>query len=457
MGGAAEPHSRRAAAYRSRRLKPHAATAASSARYAATHGHNNALALCAPPNGPSESTKPVAPPVSTVTLEPNASVTEHGDGPFKRRRRVLVLGLPLLHILTAAELRSVLAHEFGHYAGGDTRLGWTYRVRAAIGRTIDGLHDDDSFLMRVIQRPFIWYGKAFLRITNAISRRQEFAADAWAARVAGRDTHLLTLRKIHRLGPAYDAYWAQEVMPVPDSGTRPPVGAGFARFVTAPTVSKACDDGLASELEVVRSDPYSSHPTLPERLAAAEALPAGDADSSDPRPALELVEGPEEVETRTLEALARAGGVERLDAIDWDEVGERVYLRRFEASVAEHAGVVRGQTIASLPGAAANPGAIARQAFGSGVGSDTHALVLGTLGAALAVALARQGWRVEAPFAEPVVCRRGEDSVVPFEVVERLASGDLTADAWRETCASLGIDDAPLDAQAPATAEPVAS
>ena len=37
-----------------------------------------------------------------------------------------------------------------------------------------------------VRVPFIWYGNAFLRITAAIWRREEFAADPCAARPVGR-------------------------------------------------------------------------------------------------------------------------------------------------------------------------------------------------------------------------------------------------------------------------------
>ena len=49
----------------------------------------------------------------------------------------MIVGLPLLHLVSERGLRAVIAHEFGHYAGGDTKLGpWIHRTRAAIGRTI---------------------------------------------------------------------------------------------------------------------------------------------------------------------------------------------------------------------------------------------------------------------------------------------------------------------------------
>src|SRR4051794_13664852 len=116
-----------------------------------------------------------APDEVYATFEVNAAVTEVG-----RDRRVMIVGLPLLQLVSQRGLRSIIAHELGHYAGGDTRFGpWIYRTRETILRTIGHLSDadgDDSWSQALVRLPFIWYGKAFLRITNAISRREEFAA-----------------------------------------------------------------------------------------------------------------------------------------------------------------------------------------------------------------------------------------------------------------------------------------
>ena len=73
-----------------------------------------------------------------LTLEANAAVTQ-----ASRSRRVLIIGVPLLHILSERELRGVIAHEFGHYSGGDTKLGpWIFRTRETIIRTVQQLSDD---------------------------------------------------------------------------------------------------------------------------------------------------------------------------------------------------------------------------------------------------------------------------------------------------------------------------
>ncbi len=240
-----------------------------------------------------------APDEVYATFEVNAAVLEAG-----RRRRVMIVGLPLLQLVTERGLRGVVAHEFGHYAGGDTRLGpWIYRTREAIVRTVSHLSDDDGdegWTQRAVRLPFIWYAKAFLRITNAISRRQEFAADALAAQRAGRDVHVETLRRIHAYGPAFDAYWANEVVPVLEAGRRPPIGDGFTAFIHSEAVERAATEQLERELTEVVTDPYDSHPSLAERVARRAGLPG--------RRAGRLVAG-ERAAARPGRARDRAGGV----------------------------------------------------------------------------------------------------------------------------------------------------
>src|SRR5882672_9777974 len=51
-----------------------------------------------------------------ITPEFNAGVLQRG------RRRVMVLGLQLMQVMSVSEMRAVLAHDFGHYHGGDTKL-----------------------------------------------------------------------------------------------------------------------------------------------------------------------------------------------------------------------------------------------------------------------------------------------------------------------------------------------
>ena len=138
----------------------------------------------------------------------NAFVAQRGGIMGFGSRRVMGVGLPLMRVLGVSELRAVLAHEMGHFFGGDTRLGpWIYKTRGALGRTVINLaHAADKaahvgdivhILFVVILAPFRWFGAAFMRITQAISRAQELSADRVAARCAGVTPLVEGLMKTH--------------------------------------------------------------------------------------------------------------------------------------------------------------------------------------------------------------------------------------------------------------------
>jgi Zn-dependent protease with chaperone function len=373
-----------------------------------------------------------------ATFEVNAAVLEVG-----RHRRVMIVGLPLLHLVSERGLRSVLAHEFGHYAGGDTKLGpWIFRTREAIGRTVAQLTDDEgdeSWTRKAVRLPFIWYGKAFLRITNAISRRQEFAADACAARRAGRDVHVETLRRIHAYAPAFDSYWVNEVAPLLSSGRRPPVGEGFSAFIRADAVDKAASEQLQRELDERVTDPYDSHPSLAERIAAVQDLPPGDQDDS--LPAQDLVRDPLALETAQAVHLFGPEAGE-LRPVDWDAVGAEVYLERARRLVTAHGELLGAATAGSLDEVVDELGRIAGELQQREPDLEVeHArdFAAALISDGLLVALHDDGWSVDAPPAEPVQCRRGDATIPPHAVVHDLREGRLTAQEWRRRADELGI------------------
>jgi heat shock protein HtpX len=369
-----------------------------------------------------------------ATLQVNAAVTEVGGG------RVMEVGLPLMHILTERELRSVIAHELGHYAGGDTRLGpWIYRTRETIIRTIQRLtkRDDDMWSRRAVRKPFIWYGNAFLRITNGISRRQEFAADARAARAAGRDAQVSALRQVHAYGAAFDGYWMNEVVPVLDAKRRPPIAEGFRRFIADDAIERQAQEILERELAEGTTSPYDSHPSLPERIAAVQDLPAGEPDASPP--AIALVDDAEGLERAILDLLLGDDAGD-FKPIAWDDVGRSVYLERARHLTGEFPAVVAGVTLGSLPEAVERIPATAEELRGE---NDDFEYVANLVAAILAdgaiAALERAGWEIEAPPAQPIAARRGDDVLVPHHAVHELRVGELSGETWRERVTALGV------------------
>jgi Zn-dependent protease with chaperone function len=356
--------------------------------------------------------------------EVNAGVRERGGFMGFRGRRVMLLGLPLLQVLTVSEMRAVLAHEFGHYHGGDTRLApWIYKTREAIIRTVRELSGSSSLL----HLPFVWYGQMFLRVTQAISRRQEFAADALAARTVGARPLGSGLRNIFGAALAYNGYWRDEVVPVLSAGFLPPLADGFEQFLHEPRVAEAVTKATQEELTTPRIDPYDSHPSLPDRIKALEGLPPGPESLSESS-ALSLLENASGAETPLAASLLEPGAP-ALRPVSWPDVGIEVYVPSWEARVRREAQLLAGKTVADIPG-------LMPPTNGQ---DDARRERFVTLGAALAVALVGSGWTLESLPGAPVVLHRGADSVEPFGVVEELLKGRLTGQAWQERAAALGI------------------
>jgi Zn-dependent protease with chaperone function len=139
-----------------------------------------------------------------VVPEFNAAVVQVPRlGVFGWHRNYLLLGLPLMQALTPAEFRAVIAHEFGHLAGGHGRFGnWLYRLRRTWERTFE------EILRRQPGKaaaPLTWFIRRFWPAFNArafvLGRANEYEADAVAARLAGAEQLAAGLVRIN-LGAA---------------------------------------------------------------------------------------------------------------------------------------------------------------------------------------------------------------------------------------------------------------
>lgn len=369
--------------------------------------------------------------------EVNAFVTQRGGVMGFGSRRVMGLGLPLMQAVTVSEFKAILAHEFGHYHAGDVKLGpWIYKTRAAIGRAIEQLSDN------ILQAIFVWYGNLFLRITHAVSRRQEFVADEIAARVAGAGVMASALRRTHGAAVAFHGYSNSELGPVLRSGYLPPVLAGFVRFMECPRVAARVSSSIQAEEAHGETDEFDTHPPLRERVAALAALPDGPA--GDANPATTLLRNPAAWERRLLGAQGGDEWVRSLRTIEWDTVMEAVYLPSWRAAVKEHARLLGDVTPATLPFMRVGPVTDSERARGAGMTDEATALRVHTMATALVLALIDLGWTATTTPGEDIVLRRDGHELRPFNELPAVAEGVVSAEAWRASCAALGIADVPL-------------
>jgi len=379
--------------------------------------------------------------------EVNAWVAQRGGVLGIGSRRIMGVGLPLLQVLNVMELRAVLAHEFGHYYGGDTRLGpLVYTMRAAMGRTIHNLAKRNS----ILQAPFVWYGNGALKLTQGVSRQQEHSADELAARIAGPEHLADALKKIHGGGTAFVPYLVQEIAPLLDQGVRPKLAEGFGQFLAAPRIHKAIEDHVAQEVASGKGEPFDSHPPLRERLHALSLL-AKASTPADSRLAITLLRNLDQIETALLVRIFDREQVKSFRAVPWDRVNEEVYLPAWRNTALQSSEGLRGVTPLDFPVIAAD-----LPAFGRRFTNPKHYLPPDDLARAarehlcgtFALKLHQQGWQVYAPPGEPIVLQKGDWRIEPFNILMQLKEGKTGVEDWKSLCQATGIADLDLGANA---------
>ena len=237
--------------------------------------------------------------------------------------RSMCLGVPLLTGLTALQLRSVMAHELGHYSGNHGGLGGVvYRGREAIVRVVHRVGPGS-----LVGRIFTAYGRLYVRVSHGVNRRQELEADQLSARLVGPGTAAAALREVGVIAAAW-SFFVDNYAGLGQATGRRPVGLlhGFVTMVRDPERQKQ----LLSVRQEPPSDehgPYDTHPSAAARIRAFEDLPGEDRPDTS-GPALALLDAPDEVlaaveawmyESSTLlptswdELVARAGASEARD------------------------------------------------------------------------------------------------------------------------------------------------
>jgi heat shock protein HtpX len=404
-----------------------------------------------------EATGQAKPAEIYLVREMNAWVSSRGGLMGFGSRRIMGIGLPILQQLTVSQLQGVLAHEFGHYHGGDVALGpWIYRTRAAIGRTVMTLTGSGVALIHMIHKPFVWYGSFFLQFTQAISRHQELDADALAARLVGHESVTSGLKAVHSGTAAFDLYWRRAVVPVLVAGYRPPLADGFALFRSAPKLADKLEAFVAESLKKDETNPFDSHPSMRERLARIEAMREGGEFSApfltpDERPAIQLVRDTDRVEVELLRAIASdPESVPALKSIEWNRVGRSVSLETWRRQTREAAAAFGPMTPATAPTDLSGLEALGRRilrtrARAGGAPRDALAVhAAGAIAAAAACKLAGMGWSIEAMPGQPVILRRGDAELRPFSVMFGLVRGKSSPAEWTALHSAGGISDWPL-------------
>lgn len=391
--------------------------------------------------------------------EPNAWVADRGGVMGLGSRRVMGLGLPLLSVLDISQFRALLAHEFAHYYGGDTKLGpLLYNTQGAMVRTLQNMSSvGQTMRIAVMQVLFVmvfsivkWYWLLFLRAIRFVSRRQEFRADELACVVAGPEPLITGLQTIHGAAFVWPGFVRNELNPMLSMGCLPSITDGFRQFLAHPTIAQQAEKEVELTIRQAKTMPYDTHPPLRDRLAAAEKL-YGPPSALDARPALSLLDNVGNEEARFLRAVNPALMEKPLKRVKWEEKGSSVLVPAWTKFVVEYSSLLTGMTIGNLPESIGKVPEIAPRI------RDPKGMLLtpgqrierarSLLSTALDLALIRSGWILQAGPGDVHLMREGEqegEQMSPYKLLTQLSDGRITKDAWTSRCAALGIGDVAL-------------
>jgi Zn-dependent protease with chaperone function len=355
-------------------------------------------------------------------------------------RRYLYLGLPLLQAFNVAQLRSVVAHELGHYSHSHTRLGaLAHRGRMSIVATIVQI-GPSSFAGRIF-RAYAWL---YVLVEQSVSRRQEYEADEASVRLAGRASATSAMRDLPIVDTAWNFYVHQYVRSGWEFGYAPmDIFGGFGHLLA----------GRAGELAEMRTEAapseksrWDSHPPTADRIRAMQAMPEPAGVAVDDRPALALLPGVDALSARLQqETLA----VEGKTLLPWDEFTAAATLTsgQREADVlfrvaGRMAGVASGSLGVALDLVAAGRGPELGAAVNPhGDESDALDALQTMLGIAIEIAGVKSGVAtIRHSWSGPRELVDAAGVPLPVDEIAKLASAAPTAGEARERLAGLGIE-----------------
>ncbi|MBK1784279.1 M48 family metallopeptidase [Prauserella cavernicola] len=205
---------------------------------------------------------------------------------LRQGRRYLVIGLPLLAGLDVAELRCVLAHELGHYAGARPGLlAVSYR----------GAETLRLIVSRVDRGPTRWilgaYAWVYAVVSRSPNRAQELRADEYSVAAAGRAIATSALRKTTTLRPLWQSYGDRFLRLPPLAERTPDVLLGFRLFLGHPAQRRLVTELEPTALGTRPGSRFDGHRSARQRIERIATLPEAPA-RPDPRPAWTVLTDP---------------------------------------------------------------------------------------------------------------------------------------------------------------------
>jgi hypothetical protein len=207
--------------------------------------------------------------------------------------------------LTASELKAVLAHEYGHFAHGETRL--TPIIGRIVPTVVGILQRMAALGYSALINPVYWYLRVYFRVffaaTGGHSQRRELLADRTAALQYGGDAFGRGLRSVVEAGRIFEGNAGRLVVLLRTSGRPCTDLYACLRAARDAVPDRLRGEALQQELEHEASQ-YDSHPPAKDRIARVAGVAARR--PAEPEPAISLLADPAETARKiTVKVVAR--------------------------------------------------------------------------------------------------------------------------------------------------------
>jgi|CXWL01.1.fsa_nt_gi Zn-dependent protease with chaperone function len=197
-------------------------------------------------------------------------------GIFGWQRNYLLLGLPLMLTFTPAQFRAVLAHEFGHLGRQHGRFSsWIYRARVTWWRLLQEMTARQHWASFVFTKFLAWYAPFFNAYSFVMAREQEYEADRNAAHLVGPHCMKDTLASLAVVGRVLrESFWPSLDQRNRETATPPDTYLhDLASTIQMPAHRKQAQ-AFYGEAMHIKTGYADTHPSLADRLAALNTVPA---------------------------------------------------------------------------------------------------------------------------------------------------------------------------------------
>ncbi len=232
-------------------------------------------------------------PVDRIMITPDSGVCVYQEGLlplvlFGGGRRILQIGIPSIHALSVEELRSILAHEYGHFSNRDTQwFSFTYAMAnglVAAFQATPGLKlraDGEWSLVGIVTalNPGYWTLCLFLKllffVSQAFSRLREVLADQWSMQLYGGEPFKSGLAKLAFNDVVFSEWVEGDILPAMIKEKR--LISDFSMTMETAKTSLSDEDRQQIRTYVLaqESSCYDSHPQIADRLKYSERFGTG--------------------------------------------------------------------------------------------------------------------------------------------------------------------------------------